>query len=1150
MSQEEKTKEELLSELEELRRKVAELEKGEGNHKEIDDKLLVANERLHYLLSSSTAVIYSAKTSDDYGATFISSNVSEIVGYEPNEFLENSKFWFDHVHPEDRLRVSQEVQKIFEKEYHAYEYRFKCKDGRFIWVNDEMKLVKDVDGNPIEIIGFWVDITERKQVEEALQESEQKYRILFETSPEGILITDIETKEYEYANPALCKMLGYSVEEIRNLKVFDLHPEDKLDGIVSKFEAHSKGEITRAENVPFLRKDGTTVYVDISGRPTIIDGKKCSVGFLRDNTERKKAEESLQESEEKYRILAEDSPTGIFISDPEKFIYVNNRLCEITGYQTQELLKMKDPITALFVPEEQERIMGIAINNFKGTNPLPSVEARGLRKNKEEYTLRLKSSLIELEGRKVLQGNIEDITERKKAEEELRQFEQIVSSSADMMALLNEDFIYLAANKAYLEAFNLPNEKMVGYSVADVFGKEFFKEIIKPHADKCLVGEKIRYQEWFDFPAIGKKYMEINYYPYLGNDHKIKGFVVNGRDITERKQAEEHLRFQSLLLNQSSDYIITSDLEGNISFANESMAKALGSKPQELLGTSVNIFHDELGETTNLEIMEKTMNEGHWNGEKTMLMGDGRKRIIDLHTQIIVNEKSQPNGLFAIGRDVTDRKLAEESLIESEGKYRYLVENSNEVIYSVDEEGTVTYISPFIKHLLGYEPQELIGQNFSRFIHKEDLEFSKTRFQENLVKKNAPGIYKVLTRTGENRWVQTSSRPIKKGDRIVGVQGILTDVTERRLAEDALRESEEKHRTLFETMAQGVVYQEASGNIISANSAAERILGLTLDQMMGRTSMDPRWKAVREDGSDFPGDTHPAMVALKTGKEVQNVIMGVYHPEKDEHVWINVNATPQFRPEEGKPYQVYTTFEDITHHKESEERIITSLHEKEVLLKEIHHRVKNNLQVISSILNLQSKYIQDKSTFRMFQDSQNRVQTMALIHEKMYKSKDLTKIKFEDYLRDLVYDLFSTLRINSSVITPKIDVQGVYLGIDRAIPCGLIVNELVSNSMKHAFPEGQEGEIEIDLISIGEKDISMRISDNGVGFPNDVDFKNTESLGLQLVNTLVDQLEGTIELSRSSGTTFNITFPKYDLRDNNKSQNKSDVSIYDDSRLV
>jgi PAS domain S-box-containing protein len=165
--------------------------------------------------------------------------------------------------------------------------------------------------------------------------------------------------------------------------------------------------------------------------------------------------------------------------------------------------------------------------------------------------------------------------------------------------------------------------------------------------------------------------------------------------------------------------------------------------------------------------------------------------------------------------------------------------------------------------------------------------------------------------------VEVSGRNIKIENKTY-LQEIVRDITERKQAEDALRESEEKYRTLFETMAQGVVYQSADGKIFSANHAAERILGLTLDQMQGRTSMDPRWKAIHEDGSDFPGETHPAIIALKTGKEVKDVVMGVFNPGDEQYHWISIYATPQFRPGESKRYQVYTTFADITERRRTE----------------------------------------------------------------------------------------------------------------------------------------------------------------------------------------------------------------------------------------
>jgi two-component sensor histidine kinase len=215
---------------------------------------------------------------------------------------------------------------------------------------------------------------------------------------------------------------------------------------------------------------------------------------------------------------------------------------------------------------------------------------------------------------------------------------------------------------------------------------------------------------------------------------------------------------------------------------------------------------------------------------------------------------------------------------------------------------------------------------------------------------------------------------------------------------------------------------------------------------------------------------------------------------------------------------------EIAERKRAEEQIKASLGEKEVLLKEIHHRVKNNLQVVSSMLQLQSRNIKDKETVEMFQESRNRVRSMALVHERLYQSRDLARVDFAKYIQSLANYLCRSYGVNTNVIQLKTNLHDVFLGVDTAIPCGLILNELVSNSLKHAFPEGREGEIHIELRSDSDDKFTLMVSDNGVGLLKDLDFRNTESLGLQLVNTLVNQLEGTIELDRRDGTAFKITF--------------------------
>lgn len=210
-------------------------------------------------------------------------------------------------------------------------------------------------------------------------------------------------------------------------------------------------------------------------------------------------------------------------------------------------------------------------------------------------------------------------------------------------------------------------------------------------------------------------------------------------------------------------------------------------------------------------------------------------------------------------------------------------------------------------------------------------------------------------------------------------------------------------------------------------------------------------------------------------------------------------------------------------HKERE--LEAALAEKEVLLKEIHHRVKNNLQIISSLLSLQSSRLHDPFALTQFQDSQDRIRSMALIHESLYRSRGLARIEFGSYLRDLTGHLLLSYRAQPNSISLTATAPEVYLDIDLAIPCGLLVNELVSNALKHAFPDGRSGEIRVEIRDDDNEHYRLIVQDNGIGFPDGVDFRKTGSLGLQLVNSLTRQLGGRIELGVGAGTTFMIRFP-------------------------
>ena len=249
----------------------------------------------------------------------------------------------------------------------------------------------------------------------------------------------------------------------------------------------------------------------------------------------------------------------------------------------------------------------------------------------------------------------------------------------------------------------------------------------------------------------------------------------------------------------------------------------------------------------------------------------------------------------------------------------------------------------------------------------------------------------------------------------------------------------------------------------------------------------------------------------------------------------------------GKTIKVSGTFQDITKHKKAEEalqaanqqlmaseqqlkaanqQLKTSLEEKEVLLREIHHRVKNNLQIIVSLLSLQSEYVQDKQAVELFRESQFRVKSMALLHERLYETEDLAHINFSDYIRDLTNELLSSYGPDARNIKLKINVKDVFPSVDVAVPCALIINELVSNCLKHAFPGDRAGEIRIEFDLDKQDSYTLLISDNGVGFAEDVDFSNGRTLGLQLVSTLAEQLQASVVLDKSAGTSFKISFSR------------------------
>ena len=338
---------------------------------------------------------------------------------------------------------------------------------------------------------------------------------------------------------------------------------------------------------------------------------------------------------------------------------------------------------------------------------------------------------------------------------------------------------------------------------------------------------------------------------------------------------------------------------------------------------------------------------------------------------------------------------------------------------------------------------------------------------------------------------------------------------DRKQAEDALRESEERYRSVVENSHNGIFIIDDQFRLIYANEEMAKISKYTREEIIGR------------DFKDFLDEGSMRLVAdrykrRQMGEKVPpryefNVL------RKDGEIRRVEISSTVIKNSAGR-MQTVAQILDITERKKIEEEIKASLKEKELLLQEIHHRVKNNLQIISSLLNLQSRHIKDSESFEMFQASRARVRSMALVHEKLYRSKNFADVDFKEYIQSLSRLLFQMYGTDPNAVKLEIDIGNVLLDINTAIPCGLLVNELISNSLKHSFPDRRKGIIRILLHPEKDHKFKLVVSDDGIGLPEDLDINKTESLGLQLVTMLTDQLRGSIKVDRNNGATFEITF--------------------------
>jgi PAS domain S-box-containing protein len=460
------------------------------------------------------------------------------------------------------------------------------------------------------------------------------------------------------------------------------------------------------------------------------------------------------------------------------------------------------------------------------------------------------------------------------------------------------------------------------------------------------------------------------------------------------------------------------------------------------------------------------------------------------------------------------KKLIENELIKSEEKYRLITEKSRDLIALVDDEGKCLYASPSHLEVLGYSPDELIGGNLFDFIHPDDVQSVFDKWVESKNKNEGKdAIFRYKHKNGKwmifearGNWI-TEGRDTEKKAVLVS-----RDITQMINAQENLRRERDYNKRIIEETPAIVCGISPTGITRFINGSASRITGYKADELIGKN-----WHVIFYPGELY-GQVDKFFEDYNKG-DVKDYEMNLL-TKNGELKTISWHSISKFN-EQNELEELIGFGYNITERKLAEEKILNSLKEKELLIKEIHHRVKNNLQVISSIFYLQSEKVNDSILHGIINECRNRVNSMALIHENFYQSEDLTKIDFKEYLGDLVNNLEVSIgHENSSLIKIHLHVDSILLSVDTAIPCGLLINELVSNCFKHAFPHGRQGNIWIEMRKESEQNFKLMIKDDGIGLPDNFDFKNTKNLGMEIVTTLTEQLEGDIRFLNQNGTEF------------------------------
>ena len=618
--------------------------------------------------------------------------------------------------------------------------------------------------------------------------------------------------------------------------------------------------------------------------------------------------------------------------------------------------------------------------------------------------------------------------------------------------------------------------------------------------------------------------------------------VTYHRDWLQSSRQESDGRYEQLVSILPDGVVVHSD--GKIIFANSAAAKIVGAdSPRKLIEQPVLSFvHPDYRE------MVKERIHGVVNtGEPSPLMEERFVRLDETSVDVEVTAisflgKREP-AVLVVFRDITERKRTQIAQRESEERLKQAAQIARLGIWDWEIESDQTEWYGEMFDIYGVKPEDFTAKGVD-YIEFTRADYKEAQFK-NIERAFQNGITEEQLREGTELPRDPQELCIVRpdgteaytlGDAIVIIDddgtptrmlGATLDITDLRQAEEALRMSERTLRGFMETSTDAIRLVDEDGIVIEWNAANEQLDGITQADAVGQYYWDLMREFVDEStlmqntGLDFEAFEREMKQFLRSGNLPEWLRVEEYTARSTRQT---INAT-NFLIETEKGYRFASILRNITARKQAEEQIKRTLHDKEVLLQEVHHRVNNNLQTIASLLNLQANAITDPAVIHALKDSRSRVHSMALVHEKLYGSSNLAYIDFAEYVQGLVNHLTQTYGEQAQRVKMNTHLANFTLDIDAAIPCGLIVNELVSNALKHGFINGDSGNIDITTTHDGTM-IELRVRDDGIGIPDSLKIEELSSLGLKLVYNLTRQLKGTVELDQIDGTAFVVRFAR------------------------